>query len=100
MIQKVVDNANNEKEQMSSDFNKIREQNNKDQKNLMQLNYELKNESDNKKEQIEKLKTEIKNLSEANEKMKSKVKKMKKQNTEMKMSNSKLNNILKEKYSK
>ena len=101
MIQNVVDNANNEKELMNNNLIKLKEQNTQDQKKLMKLNSELKNESENKTEQIEQLRTEIKNLSEENEKMKSKVKKMRKLNSEKKISNTKMNNIIvKNKFSK
>ncbi len=52
MIQNVVNNAISEKELMNNKLNRLREQNSKDQKNLMKLNSELKNESENKSEQI------------------------------------------------
>ena len=53
MIQNIVDNANSEKELQNNNLMRLREQNNKDQKNLMKLNSELKNESENKSEQIQ-----------------------------------------------
>ena len=100
MIQNVIKKAQNEKEQMDYTIMKLKEQNNRDQQNLMNLNSELKNENEFKSEQIEQLKNELKNRSEANEKMKLKVKKMKKQNSEMKLNNTKLNNVVKNKFSK
>jgi hypothetical protein len=95
IIQKMVNEVNNEKQQMDNNVIKLKEKNSKDQKNLMKLNYDLKIESENKSEVIERLKTEIHNLNEENEKMKSRVKKMKKINSEMKLTNIKLNNVVK-----
>ena len=100
MIQDVVDNANNEKEQMNNDIIKLKEQNNLEQNNLMELNSELKFESDNKTEEIEHLKNEIKNLTEENEMMRSRVKKLNGANYDIKYYNSKINEIVKDTLSK
>ena len=100
MIQTVVDNANNEKEQMNNDILKLKEQNNLEQNNLMEINSELKYESENKSEEIEQLKNEIKNLTEANEMMRSKTKKMNRYNNNMEYYNSKINEIIKDTLSK
>ena len=100
MIQNVVDNANNEKEQMNNDILKLKEQNNLEQNNLMEINSELKFESENKTEEIEQLKNEIKNLTEENEMMKSRVKKLNGANYDMKYYNSKINEIVNNTLSK
>ena len=100
MIQDVVDNANNEKEQMNNDIMKLKEQNNLEQNNLMELNSELKFESDNKTEEIEHLKNEIKNLTEENEMMRSRFIKLNVDNYDMKYYNSKINEIVKDTLSK
>jgi len=98
IIQNMVNEVHNEKQQMDNNVMKLKEKNSKDQRNLMKLNYELKLESENKSEIIERLKTEIHDLNEENEKMKSRVKKMKKINSEMKLTNIKLNNVVKNKF--
>jgi hypothetical protein len=96
MIQNVVDNAANEKEQLSNDILKLKEQNNLEQNNLMEINSELKYESEYKSEEIEQLKNEIKNLTEENEMMKSKVNKMSKNNSGVKFTNSRINQMIKD----
>lgn len=100
MMKNMANKLENEKDEINQNFMKLEQQNIRDKKNLMKLNYDLKSESENKSEIIEKLKNEIQNLSQENVKMKSKVKKMKKQNSEMKSTNIKLNDVVKDKYSK
>ena len=100
MIQNVVDNANNEKEQMNNDILKLKEQNNLEQNNLMEINSELKFESENKTEEIEQLKNEIKNLTEENEMMRSKFKKYNGSNYDKKYYNTKINEIVNNTLSK
>ena len=101
MIQNVMDDANNEKEQLNNNIIKLKEQNNFEQNNLLEINSELKFESENKSEKIEQLKNEIKNLTEENEMMKSKFKKMNNNNNfDIDYYNSKINEIIRDTLSK
>ena len=101
MIQNVMDDANNEKEQLNNNIIKLKEQNNFEQNNLLEINSDLKFESENKSEKIEQLKNEIKNLTEENEMMKSKFKKMNNNNNfDIDYYNSKINEIIRDTLSK
>ena len=100
MIQDAVDNANNEKEQLTNNIIRLKEQNNLEQNNLMEINSQLKFESQNKTEEIELLKSEIQSLTEENEMMKSKARKMNLYNNGERFSSSKINEIIRDTLSR